>query len=75
MNETGLWVMLSALLPLAVYPLTLCFVFGIVGLALMLFRRRIVGVVLMLFGFSILFVAALPMTGNWLYSSLERQFT
>ena len=48
MNETGFWVMLSALLPLAVYPLSLCVGFSILGLALMLFRRRTVGAVLVL---------------------------
>ena len=74
MNETGLWITLSKLFPLAVYPLTLCFGFGIVGLALMLLRRRIVGTAFVLVAFSILFVAASPMTGNWLYGSLERQF-
>ena len=74
MNETGLWFMLSTLLPLVVYPLTLCLGFSILGLVLMLFRRRTVGAVLVLCGFSILFIAALPMTGNWLYGSLERQF-
>ncbi|HIN18508.1 MAG TPA: YdcF family protein, partial [Gammaproteobacteria bacterium] len=74
MNETGLWIMLSTLLPLVVYPLTLCLGFSILGLVLMLFRRRTVGAVLVLCGFSILFMAASPMTGNWLYGSLERQF-
>jgi uncharacterized SAM-binding protein YcdF (DUF218 family) len=74
MPETTAALFLTKLLPLAVYPLGLALLLGMVGALCMLYRYRRTATMLTIAGSGVLWICAMPAFAAWAKASLERQY-